>query len=213
MVTGCYRFALGLALRFGIHSQPRSHGLYIAEYPFIVLSPCAFIAAEYVLLGRLAHFLCADEHLLIRPPHITKVFVLSDLSTFLVQATPFPSRRLSRVVTACRVRHKKMDPAVAIAGKSIPLSQIIEAHHDTNLAADQRGLDDSKLPNLACPRLPAPHAHWRDTLACAVFATQDGAQPANHPRDNNPRTTRTTCLVPPTSLSRADTHGPCKFGH
>ncbi|KZV81920.1 RTA1-like protein [Exidia glandulosa HHB12029] len=87
MVIGCYTFALGLALRFGLHSQPRSHGLYIAEYLFVVLSPCAFIAAEYVLLGRLAHFLRADELLLIRPQRITKVFVLSDLSTFLVQAT------------------------------------------------------------------------------------------------------------------------------
>lgn len=31
-------FALGLGFRFGLHSQPESKGLYIAEYLFVVLS-------------------------------------------------------------------------------------------------------------------------------------------------------------------------------
>ncbi|KAH7105315.1 RTA1-domain-containing protein [Auriculariales sp. MPI-PUGE-AT-0066] len=86
MTIGCYTFAIGLALRFGLHSDPHGRGLYIAEYLFVVLSPCAFIAAEYVLLGRLARFLRADQHLLVSPQKITRVFVTSDIVTFLIQA-------------------------------------------------------------------------------------------------------------------------------
>jgi len=87
MVIGCYTFAAGLAMRFGLHSSPESKGLYIAEYTLVVLSPCAFIAADYVLLGRLARYLKADKFLLVSPRRITITFVTSDIVTFLIQAT------------------------------------------------------------------------------------------------------------------------------
>jgi len=86
MTIGAYFFALGLALRFGLHKNPQSKGIYIPEYLFIVLSPCAFIAAEYVLLGRLAKHLRGDQYLLISSRRITIVFVSSDITTFLIQA-------------------------------------------------------------------------------------------------------------------------------
>ena len=81
----CEAYALGIAFRFGLHLHPESHSLYILEYLFVVLSPCGFIAAEYVLLGRLARWLKASQHVLIPPNRITLVFVLSDVSTFLIQ--------------------------------------------------------------------------------------------------------------------------------
>ena len=74
-----------LVSRFGLHLHPESHSLYILEYLFVVLSPCGFIATEYVLLGRLARWLKASQHVLIPPNRITLVFVLSDVSTFLIQ--------------------------------------------------------------------------------------------------------------------------------
>jgi hypothetical protein len=86
MVIGGYTFALGLATRFGLHNDPRSKGLYIVEYLFVVLSPCAFIAATYVLLGRLARYLKCNELLLITPQRITATFITSDIVTFLIQA-------------------------------------------------------------------------------------------------------------------------------
>ncbi|KAH8830933.1 RTA1-like protein [Flagelloscypha sp. PMI_526] len=79
-------FATGLALRFGMHKNPRSKGIYIAEYLFVVLSPCAFIASEYVLAGRVARFLQAEKYLLVNPRKITRIFVSSDITTFLIQA-------------------------------------------------------------------------------------------------------------------------------
>ncbi|KAJ3485777.1 hypothetical protein NLI96_g4729 [Meripilus lineatus] len=86
MVVALYTFAVGLGLRFGLHADPESKPIYIAEYLFVVLSPCGFIAAEYVLLGRLSTWLKADEYLLIPPKRITPVFVASDVITFLIQA-------------------------------------------------------------------------------------------------------------------------------
>ncbi|KAJ7929961.1 RTA1-like protein [Mycena leptocephala] len=86
MVIGAYTFAFGIATRFGLHSNPESKGIYIVEYLFVVLSPCAFIASEYVLLGRLARYLNCDKHLMVSPRRITIVFISSDITTFLVQA-------------------------------------------------------------------------------------------------------------------------------
>ncbi|KAG7096893.1 hypothetical protein E1B28_004299 [Marasmius oreades] len=86
MTIGAYTFAFGISVRFGLHLHPQSKGLYIVEYLFVVLSPCAFIAAVYVLLGRLARYIECDKHLLVSPRKITLVFVSSDVMTFLIQA-------------------------------------------------------------------------------------------------------------------------------
>ncbi|KAF7355478.1 RTA1-domain-containing protein [Mycena sanguinolenta] len=86
MVIGAYTFAFGIGTRFGLHSHPESKGIYIIEYLFVVLSPCAFIASEYVLLGRLARYLRADKYLIVNPRRITITFISSDITTFLIQA-------------------------------------------------------------------------------------------------------------------------------
>lgn len=97
-------FALGFACRFGLHVKPDSRGIYIAEDFFVILSvspfvwtfwfercdtfnvqPCAFIAADYVLLGRLARYIGSGKHLLVPPNRITITFVISDITTFLIQ--------------------------------------------------------------------------------------------------------------------------------
>ncbi|KLO12619.1 RTA1-like protein [Schizopora paradoxa] len=86
MTFGIFTFVVGFIFRYVLHAHPDSKGAYIVEYLFIVLSPCLFIAAEYVLLGRLALDLNAEQHLLIPPRRITPIFVASDIVTFLIQA-------------------------------------------------------------------------------------------------------------------------------
>jgi len=86
MVIGEYTYAIGFGCRFGLHYHPESSGTYIAEYLFIVLSPCAFIAANYVLLGRLATYLDCTHHVLLPVRRLTWIFVTSDITTFLIQA-------------------------------------------------------------------------------------------------------------------------------
>ncbi|KAH0840126.1 RTA1-domain-containing protein [Lanmaoa asiatica] len=87
MVIGVYTYAIGFGCRFGLHYHPDSEALYIAEDMFIVLSPCAFIAAIYVLLGRLARHLSCTTHVLLPVRKLTLVFVSSDVTTFLIQAS------------------------------------------------------------------------------------------------------------------------------
>ncbi|KAI1797551.1 RTA1 like protein-domain-containing protein [Ganoderma leucocontextum] len=63
-------------------------GKYIAYYLFIVLSPCAFIASEYMLMGRIARYLQSNKHATTYPT--TVVFVVSDISTFLIEVCLAP---------------------------------------------------------------------------------------------------------------------------
>jgi len=86
LVIGEYCYAVGFAIRYLVHSNPDSTGIYIAEDMFIVLSPCAFIAADYVLLGRLARFLSCGEYIPLPINKVAVIFVTSDISTFLIQA-------------------------------------------------------------------------------------------------------------------------------
>jgi len=86
MVIGSYVFAFGLSTRFGLHLYPQSKELYIVQYLFVVLAPCAYIAADYVLLGQLGVHLHAEQFLSISARRITVIFIMSDVSTFLIQA-------------------------------------------------------------------------------------------------------------------------------
>ncbi|ELU45386.1 putative RTA1-like protein [Rhizoctonia solani AG-1 IA] len=66
LVIGSYTFSVGLALRFA--------------------QPCAFLAADYILLGRLVTHLNAGQYLFIRPDRVMKIFLASDVFSFAVQA-------------------------------------------------------------------------------------------------------------------------------
>ncbi|KAK7681659.1 hypothetical protein QCA50_015393 [Cerrena zonata] len=86
MLIAEFTFTAGIALRIPLHDDPTKLGLYVAENSLIVLSPVGFIAANYVLLGRLSRWLKCNNYMLIRPERITIFFVASDVITFFVQA-------------------------------------------------------------------------------------------------------------------------------
>lgn len=87
LVIGAYCEGFGLAMRIPFRTSPHSRGIYIVQYLFVVLSPCAFLAADYILLGRLTLHLSSNRHLRpLNPRKITLIFVLSDVATFLIQA-------------------------------------------------------------------------------------------------------------------------------
>lgn len=86
MVIGEYIYALGFAFRFALHRSPDSLGIFISEDLMIVLSPCFFIAANYTLLGRLAGEIDCAHHVLLPVRRLTLIFVLSDVTTFVIQA-------------------------------------------------------------------------------------------------------------------------------
>ena len=49
------------------------------------LKPCFFIAANYILLGRLAREIDCGDHVLLPLRRLTLVFVMSDVTTFIIQ--------------------------------------------------------------------------------------------------------------------------------
>ncbi|KAG9082277.1 hypothetical protein FRC06_005143 [Ceratobasidium sp. 370] len=87
LVVAGFCYSAGLILRIPYGSNYDKIGFYIVMSMFTVLSPCGFIATVYVLLGRLAGYLHAEEFLLIKPGILTPLFVTSDVFTLLVQAT------------------------------------------------------------------------------------------------------------------------------
>ncbi|QRW20977.1 RTA1-like protein [Rhizoctonia solani] len=80
-------YAVGLFLRLAFAADTHNLGMFICMNTIVVLSPCAFIATVYMLLGRLALHLDADEYLLVKARIITKLFLTSDIITLLIQAT------------------------------------------------------------------------------------------------------------------------------
>ncbi|WVW82412.1 hypothetical protein I302_104419 [Kwoniella bestiolae CBS 10118] len=87
LVIGAWFEGLGLVLRVAFRKNPHSSGLYIVCYLFVVLSPCAFLAGDYILLGRLVQYLNKNEHLRpLKANWVSWTFIISDIVTFLIQA-------------------------------------------------------------------------------------------------------------------------------
>ncbi|KAJ6481763.1 RTA1 like protein-domain-containing protein [Mycena sanguinolenta] len=86
---GMIGMAIGFVLRILYANPPYTLGKYIIMDLCILLSPCLYLATDYMLLSRLARSF--DEEvshrcLLIRDSRITKIFVWSDVGTFLLQS-------------------------------------------------------------------------------------------------------------------------------
>ncbi|GAA6004820.1 RTA1 domain-containing protein [Rhodotorula paludigena] len=79
---------LGFILRIVYQGDVASLGRYIAMYMFILLSPCAFLANNYLILSRLSQAMGPEAvHSLFLPAHhVGTIFIWSDVITFLLQA-------------------------------------------------------------------------------------------------------------------------------
>ncbi|GAA6031683.1 hypothetical protein JCM8097_001932 [Rhodosporidiobolus ruineniae] len=89
LTIGMTCMTIGFILRLVYRSSPYSLGLYAVQLLFILLSPCAFLANDYVLLKHLAVSMGPEvvQTCLFLPIRlIVKLFVWCDVITFLVQA-------------------------------------------------------------------------------------------------------------------------------
>jgi hypothetical protein len=74
--------------------QPRKSSLIYLSFntnnppfpQFTLLSPCGFIATEYILLPRIAALIEAEDCLFLSSRKIVRIFVWSDVTTFFLQA-------------------------------------------------------------------------------------------------------------------------------
>ncbi|KAJ7349792.1 RTA1 like protein-domain-containing protein [Mycena albidolilacea] len=86
---GMTAMAIGFILRIIYANPPFSLGEYVIMDLVILLSPCLYLATDYMLLSNLAKSFdddVANRCLLIRHSRITKIFVWSDVFTFLLQS-------------------------------------------------------------------------------------------------------------------------------
>ncbi|CEL54746.1 Protein RTM1 OS=Saccharomyces cerevisiae GN=RTM1 PE=3 SV=1 [Rhizoctonia solani AG-1 IB] len=87
IIIGAGFYSIGLFLRIMYAGDPTNVGKYAVMNLIILLSPCGFIAGVYMLLSRLAYHLDAADLLAINARKLTKIFVISDVVTFWIQAT------------------------------------------------------------------------------------------------------------------------------
>ncbi|KAL1406128.1 hypothetical protein Q8F55_007811 [Vanrija albida] len=85
LTLGTLMMTAGIAVRVVSHYNLQSNANFILQQILVILSPCLLIAANYILLGRIAGHLDAQRHIFMRPSRVSWVFVISDILTFLVQ--------------------------------------------------------------------------------------------------------------------------------
>ncbi|KZP15033.1 hypothetical protein FIBSPDRAFT_1048403 [Athelia psychrophila] len=92
IAIGSTSMALGFAFREIFIGDPYSEGKFIIQDLLILLSPCFFLAGDYMILSRLAVSLTtpstpvSEKCLMIPATRISKIFVWGDVATFLIQA-------------------------------------------------------------------------------------------------------------------------------
>ncbi|KAG9308036.1 RTA1 like protein-domain-containing protein [Chiua virens] len=82
---GATVMSAGFVLRIAMIIYPNSFSIYICSLLFILLSPAAFLAFNYILYGRFVVICIERRHSLIRPERTARYFVASDITTLLVQ--------------------------------------------------------------------------------------------------------------------------------
>lgn len=78
-------YCAGFALRTPVRHNPNDLGLFIAMQLLTVTLPATFLAFNYIVYGRFVRNRVGPGYSFINPRKIALVFVLSDISTFMVQ--------------------------------------------------------------------------------------------------------------------------------
>ncbi|KAL5091594.1 hypothetical protein Trisim1_002812 [Trichoderma cf. simile WF8] len=89
LVIGCFFEFIGFAGRSGSAVQDVgcwTLGPYLIQSMFILLAPALFAASIYMILGRIILLVDGQEHSIIRPQWLTKIFVTGDVICFLMLA-------------------------------------------------------------------------------------------------------------------------------
>ena len=87
-------YGIGFLLRFGVAQNQYSKILFILEEMFVVVSPAAFLAFNYIVYGRIMREAVGGRggYSLLRPNRVSTIFVISDVVTFLMQVCASPIR-------------------------------------------------------------------------------------------------------------------------
>ncbi|GAA6017615.1 hypothetical protein JCM11491_005302 [Sporobolomyces phaffii] len=87
LCIGMACMVIGFVLRILYANDVSSVMIYSVMTLFLLLSPCTFLAINYVLLTRLADALGAESALFIRASWVVKIFIWSDVVSFFALAS------------------------------------------------------------------------------------------------------------------------------
>jgi len=76
--------AVGFTIRYISKNHPDSNILLAIQQLFIICAPAAFLAFNYIVYGRLISSV-GPQHSIVKPQKVAKIFVISDIFTFLIQ--------------------------------------------------------------------------------------------------------------------------------
>jgi len=96
---GAFIISVGFFVRIVLDSTPNSLGVFAIQQLFIVVTPAAFLAYNYILYGRFIVNCVNPKYSLIRPNRVARLFVCSDIVTFLVQGGGSGLQASSNVTT------------------------------------------------------------------------------------------------------------------
>ncbi|KIK81448.1 hypothetical protein PAXRUDRAFT_832855 [Paxillus rubicundulus Ve08.2h10] len=77
--------SLGFFMRIPTAMSPNSLIIFMIQQLFIILPPAAYLAFNYILYGRFIVTCVHPKYSWIKPGKVAKYFVISDITTFLVQ--------------------------------------------------------------------------------------------------------------------------------
>ena len=88
-MTATIAYGFGFILRFEVAKNPYTKILFILEEMFVVVSPAAFLAFNYIVYGRIMRESVGDTrgYSLLKPSLVSTIFVISDIVTFLMQVS------------------------------------------------------------------------------------------------------------------------------
>ena len=78
---------IGFGARASAHNKTASLMSYCIQNVFILLGPTLFAATVYMTLGRIIRSIRAEQHSIVRVDWLTKIFVMGDVLSFLIQGT------------------------------------------------------------------------------------------------------------------------------
>lgn len=83
-------YAIGYIFRVVLAKKQTSKAIFIVEEIFVIVSPAAFLAFNYVVYGRMIRTAVGQRKgfTLVRPSWVSVIFVASDIITFLMQVCP-----------------------------------------------------------------------------------------------------------------------------
>lgn len=107
LVVGCLMECLGYIGRIWCSRQSPNWtlGAYIFQSLFLLVAPALFAASIYMILRRIIVAVDGEKHSLIKEKWLTKIFVASDIASFLIL-----SSGMCNSILLCLVFHMKVFP-------------------------------------------------------------------------------------------------------